>query len=194
MQKPMNIKEIEDLLKKYYEGETSLSDERSLKAFFMQPDVPDHLKPHQSVFRFFNEEAGVQLEEEKLEQSLLRKIELYKADTAVSHAHPGKKRLYYLTGIAAGIFMVISLVFVIRNEIRHRQAVALQNNRSEIAYTQARQALLMVSVGLNTGIDAARRLNTLDKAVEQIQLVNKFFNYSNQFMNPDEMMNPSIKQ
>ena len=90
--------------------------------------------------------------------------------------------------------MVISLAFVIRNEIRHRQAVGLQNNRSEIAYTQARQALLMVSVGLNTGIDEARRLNTLDKAVGQIQLVNKFFNYSNQFMNPDEMMNSSTKQ
>ena len=48
----MNIKEIEDLLEKYYEGETSLSDERSLKAFFMQMDVPDHLKPQQSVFLF----------------------------------------------------------------------------------------------------------------------------------------------
>ena len=80
----MNIREIEDLLKKYYEGETSLPDENRLRQFFMQPGVPDHLKPQQAVFRFFAAEAGHSLEEEKQEQSLIRRIEQYKTETSVS--------------------------------------------------------------------------------------------------------------
>jgi hypothetical protein len=190
----MNIKEIEDLLERYYEGETTLPEENRLKDFFLQDDVPEHLKLHQPIFRFFTEEAGMTLPDEKEEESLMRRIEQYKAEASGAHAHPGKRKLYYLTGIAAGLFLLISLVFVVRNEITHKPSGSLKNPGPEVAYIQTRQAILMVSVGLNTGIDAVQRLNTLDNAVEQIQLVNKFFNYKNQFMNPDAMMNLSTKQ
>ena len=190
----MNIKEIEDLLNKYYEGETSLQDENRLKDFFIKEDVPGHLKSHRAMFLFFASEAGLSLEEKKQEESLMRRIGQYKAEAYRAHAHPGKRKLYYLSGIAAGLFLLISLVFVIKNEFKHKPSAFLKSSSPDIAYIQTRQALLIVSVGLNTGIDAARRLNTLDKAVEQIQLVDKFFNYTNQFMNPDAMMNLSTKQ
>jgi HEAT repeats len=53
----MELEKIEALLEKYWEGETTLAEERQLKAFFNQADVPAHLKIFQSQFRFFSEAA-----------------------------------------------------------------------------------------------------------------------------------------
>ncbi|MCX6286570.1 MAG: hypothetical protein NTY96_05600 [Bacteroidetes bacterium] len=190
----MNIKEIEGLLKRYYEGETTLAEEKLLKEFFSGDHVPEHLLPYQPMFRFFTHEATLTLTEENQEKSLNRRIEQYREETSIVRTHPGKKRLYYLSGIAAGLLILISLVFVIRNEAGKRQHDELANPSAELAYTQARQALIMVSVGLNTGIDAAQRFKTLDNAMAQIQRINKYYNYQTQFINPEWIQNPSTNK
>jgi len=49
------MKEIEKLLEKYYEGETSLEEEKALREFFAGNLVPEHLQSHAAQFRFLNE-------------------------------------------------------------------------------------------------------------------------------------------
>lgn len=44
---------IEKLLDKYYEGETSLEEERELRDFFQQDNIPHHLQLHAEQFRYF---------------------------------------------------------------------------------------------------------------------------------------------
>jgi len=190
----MNTKEIEELLEKYYEGDTTLADEMLLKEFFSREDVPEHLRKYQSMFRFFTDESNIVLSEENQDESLMRRIELYKAETSISKVHPGKRRLYYLSGIAAGLLILFSLLLMIRYEVNKRQHNELLNPSAEIAFNQTRDALLMVSVGLNTGLEAVKRFETLDNAMVQIQLFNKFYNYQNQFINPERMKSPSTKK
>ena len=43
----MNTKEIEVLIEKYFEGLTSIEEERLLKDFFASGDFPDEMKPVQ---------------------------------------------------------------------------------------------------------------------------------------------------
>lgn len=45
--------DIEKLLEKYYDGETSLEEERALKQFFQGDDVPTHLQSHAAQFGYF---------------------------------------------------------------------------------------------------------------------------------------------
>jgi len=45
--------DIELLLEKYYEGETSLAEEKLLRQFFQQPAIPTHLQHHAEQFRYF---------------------------------------------------------------------------------------------------------------------------------------------
>lgn len=45
--------DIEKLLEKYYDGETSLEEERALKQFFQSGDVPEHLQSHAAQFGYF---------------------------------------------------------------------------------------------------------------------------------------------
>ena len=45
--------DIEKLLEKYYEGETSLAEEKQLRNFFQQEAIPTHLQHHAGQFRYF---------------------------------------------------------------------------------------------------------------------------------------------
>ena len=47
--------DIEKLLEKYYEGETSLEEEKQLRAFFQDDAIPEHLQSHAAQFRFFSD-------------------------------------------------------------------------------------------------------------------------------------------
>jgi hypothetical protein len=47
--------DIEKLLEKYYEGETSVEEEKELKKFFQREDVPEHLQSHAAQFVYFVE-------------------------------------------------------------------------------------------------------------------------------------------
>ncbi|GAB2565477.1 HEAT repeat domain-containing protein [Spirosoma areae] len=47
--------DIETLLEKYYEGETSLAEEKQLRQFFQQETIPAHLQHHAGQFRYFTD-------------------------------------------------------------------------------------------------------------------------------------------
>ncbi|MCX6241357.1 MAG: hypothetical protein NTX43_06105 [Bacteroidetes bacterium] len=190
----MNIKEIEQLIERYYEGETTLAEETLLKEFFSGDDVPEYLRQHQPIFRYFADEVSRTLNNEEQEKVLLRRIGQFEKEVSGSGMQPVQKRMYYLSGIAAGLLILFGLVFTFKNELSKRNHAGLVNPSTEVAYTQTKQALLLVSVGLNTGFDAVQRLNTLNNAMGQIQKINKFYNYQNQFINPERMQDPSTNK
>ena len=47
---------IEELLNKYFEGETTCEEERELRRFFTRGIVPEHLQMYRPMFAFLNEE------------------------------------------------------------------------------------------------------------------------------------------
>lgn len=55
------LKQIESLLEKYWEGETSLEEERLLKAYFASGEVDAALRQFAPMFQVFREEKAVQL-------------------------------------------------------------------------------------------------------------------------------------
>ena len=52
----MDYKYIEQLLERYWQGETSLQEEDILRSFFSQPDIPDNLRKYQPLFSLEQEE------------------------------------------------------------------------------------------------------------------------------------------
>ncbi|MGK4567441.1 hypothetical protein [Flavobacterium sp. 3HN19-14] len=49
----MESDKIEILLERYFEGETSIAEEKELKAYFASPDVAQHLEQYKPMFGFF---------------------------------------------------------------------------------------------------------------------------------------------
>ncbi len=55
----MELSNIEKLLEKYFEGETTISEEKELKVYFTRETVPSHLERYKDLFQFFSEESNV---------------------------------------------------------------------------------------------------------------------------------------
>ncbi|SEM87136.1 hypothetical protein SAMN04487902_104171 [Prevotella sp. ne3005] len=48
----MDYKYIEQLLERYWQGETTLQEETILKTFFSQPDIPEDLRKYSALFTY----------------------------------------------------------------------------------------------------------------------------------------------
>ncbi len=57
----MDYKYIEQLLERYFACETSVEEERILKAFFTQEEIPANLAPYKVLFDYQRKAAGVEL-------------------------------------------------------------------------------------------------------------------------------------
>ncbi len=69
----MNEQKIHELLQRYFDGATSLDEERELQRFFAGKDVPDSLKAYQPIFVFF---AGERTVEPAAPKTITRTIRL----------------------------------------------------------------------------------------------------------------------
>ena len=54
---------VEQLLAKYFEGTTTLSEENQLKDYFSSQTIAPHLMQYQALFGYFKAEKSVQMEE-----------------------------------------------------------------------------------------------------------------------------------
>ncbi|MEW7290730.1 hypothetical protein [Aquimarina sp. 2304DJ70-9] len=55
----MELSNIEKLLEKYFEGETTISEEKELKVYFTRETVPSHLERYKDMFQYFSEESTI---------------------------------------------------------------------------------------------------------------------------------------
>lgn len=60
----MDYKYIEQLLERYWDCETSVEEERILRDFFAQAEVPPHLAAHKPLFDYQRAEAEVSLSDD----------------------------------------------------------------------------------------------------------------------------------
>lgn len=70
----MDYKYIEQLLDRYWEAETTLEEERVLKAFFAQSEMPEHLLPLRQLFETQETLAKATLSDD-FEAKILQKVE-----------------------------------------------------------------------------------------------------------------------
>lgn len=102
---------IEELLNRYFEGETSVAEEARLRNFFTAGEVPPHLAPYKPLFAYFEQE--IRLAGESRESG---------EDTSAFYDDglippPGKLRqpsvrrvLYYVSGVAASVLLALGLL------------------------------------------------------------------------------------
>ncbi|MDR1203803.1 MAG: hypothetical protein LBL58_19510 [Tannerellaceae bacterium] len=98
-------KYIEDLLERFFDGETSNEEERKLYWFFAQENIPVHLRRYKPVFGYFENELKKEMNQ--LPGASAELIE------GVRHKKP-KRRIGVALGIAASllILLIVSHLFV----------------------------------------------------------------------------------
>jgi len=159
--------DIKDLLEKYFEGESSLAEERVLKAYFNSGKVAEEFLPYQDLFQYLNVAKQISFE------GRMTSIK----STKVRTLKPHNKMLTWLS-IAASIALIIGLWFYYPSEQKEDQVAEIDWSKYEpddpeeaLEYTIA--AMQLLSSKLNSG--AKRAAKELDRIadIEQVILKNK---------------------
>lgn len=97
------MKDIEELLNKYFEGETTCEEERELRRFFTEGLVPEHLQMYRPMFAFFEAEH----------------TEYVQASASVQPKKKKRTFRYYLTYTLGTVAATILLVVGVSGVYRH---------------------------------------------------------------------------
>lgn len=130
--------QIEQLLEKYWNGETSIAEETLIKEYFKEhPDL-------------------------SMEEQYFGKVDSSRKEVPTkAFEHPGRKRrLSWLSAAAAVLLVLMTLPFIFNNETQQEQFAV--DNPTE-AYEITRASLMMVSNGLNKGKTYSKELNKINE-------------------------------
>jgi hypothetical protein len=166
-----DLKKIEELLEKYYDGETSLDEERTLHWYFQTHDIPMHLRPDAELFRS-NYKRSTEEEAPELTEKLAKLLD---EQDKKSRFIISVRSLRWISGIAASVIILLSLwIGFGRDSFRNRTNFADTFDDPKLAYEETMKALLLVSEKLNEGTKDLHHLNKYNQSVSKLVPIMSF--------------------
>ena len=135
----MELVNIEKLLQRYLDAETTIAEENKLKNYFLSDNVAPHLEEYKPLFEYFSISK---------KEALAKPIQL-----------KSEKRNWRWLSVAASIVLLVSLYTGYENN---------QQRKAEKIYNETQMAFNMLSANLNKGNDAILQLQHFDKATKKI--------------------------
>lgn len=169
----MDLQQIEKLLQKYYNGETSLEEEGVLRTFFASRDVPDHLEAEKEMFSYYYSQSRDEASNPGLEEKILDAIRI---EGSRYRMQPVKKRLYLFTSVASGFLILLGSYFLItsKNGIGFSLKKYEDTYESpELAYLETKKTLLLISEKFNRGTKELQTLSTFDRVAKELNNISK---------------------
>jgi hypothetical protein len=163
----MNEQKVQKLLQQYFDGATSLDEERALQRYFAESDIPDSLKAYRPMFAFFVEERAVEPPKQKTVIRSIRPI------------------LSIVVGIAASIaiFFFVAMpkqqhdnyVYYVDGQRIYDEtaAIALAENKLQmLAVSMQKAQVSMAAFGkVQESAQSLQQLNKISNAYRQIEML-----------------------
>jgi len=147
----MALDRIENLIEKYFNGETSIAEENELKVYFTSTNVAQHLEQYQPVFGYFAQ----------------AKTEQFKATIPIQNKN--RKRILWLS-VAASVVVMLGIGTFMYNqtndEIEFEGCNA--NDNPEVVLKETQKALDLVSQKINTGVVSIGYINEYNNSKNRI--------------------------
>jgi len=128
----MELDRIENLLEKYFEGETTIAEENELRIYFGSSDVAQHLEQYKAMFGYF-----AKAKEQKFEQ----KIPLQ-----------SKKRNVAWLSIAASVVVLLGMFTFYNYDVNQNQDLGTYDDPQK-AFEETQKALNLLSKNVNVGVE-----------------------------------------
>ena len=144
----MELNRIETLLEKYFQGETSVLEEKELKNYFSSLDVAQHLEQYKPLFGYFSEAK---------DQEFKQTIPLQ-----------AKKRNVRWLSIAASVVVLLGIsTFTYLHQPEETNDLGTYESPEE-AFEATQKALSMLSKNVNVGIESVTYINEFQNSKELI--------------------------
>ncbi|WP_427875063.1 hypothetical protein [Flavobacterium sp. MMS24-S5] len=150
----MELNKIENILEKYFQGETSIAEENQLKEYFSSPNVAQHLEQYKPMFGYFSQAK---------EQKSTYEIPLQ-----------SKKRNVAWLSIAASAVVLLGIgTYYFASEQKNTTAVASKTELGtyddpEEALKATQKALALLSNNVNVGIESVQYINEFEQSKNKI--------------------------
>ncbi|TJY34116.1 hypothetical protein [Pontimicrobium aquaticum] len=164
----MVLNNIEKLIEKYDNGETTLQEEQQLKDYFSQETVPPHLEVYKSMFQYF----------------LYTHEEQFTKDVPLK----SKKTYSLYQWISVAAVAVIMLGIFTQFEIFQTQPQTLADltPQERAEYEEAKEVLALFSSNFNNGTDKLMALNMVsdnfDKGTDNMAYLSEVSSTTNKIL------------
>ena len=135
----MELVNIEKLLKKYLDAETTIAEENELRTYFLSDHIAPHLEEYQALFGYFSNSK-----KEKITKPIQLKT---------------KKTNWKWLSVAASVVLLASVYTGYQNN---------QQQKAEKIYNETRVAMGMLSDNLNKGNNAIAQLQYFEDAKNKV--------------------------
>ena len=160
----MDSKQLEQLLEKYWNCETSLEEEKQLREYF-RGSVPENLKDTADLFRYYEAQQSHSVEGTDFDAVVRKKIKQQQPQ--------GKSvsMVFNFARIAAGLLVVITATYFVRQEVRKAYPPEIVDTYSDpkLALEETKKALMMISKGFNKAQKEAGKIKVFNEAEEKLQ-------------------------
>jgi hypothetical protein len=135
---------IDELLEKYWQGETTLQEEKELKEHFKASGDVSATSQYMNMLSHSGQK-----------------------ESNKPFTHPGKKIRQTWLSIAASIVLGVSVAFWVLNDARNQREYVIDDPQE--AYEMTRKALFMMSATLNEGASYSQPLTKINEVQELIK-------------------------
>jgi len=149
----MELIKIEQLLEKYFDGETSIIEENELRAYFSSSDVAQHLEQYKPLFGYFST-----AQEQQFEQQI--------------PLHTKKLKIAWIS-IAASVVVLLgagTFAYFNYNQPQQNQDLGTYDN-PEIAFRETQKALELLSSNVNVGVESVQYINEYEATRDKVFIV-----------------------
>lgn len=145
----MEFDNIENIVAKYFQGETTLAEEKELKNYFSSPNVAQHLEQYKPLFGYFSQEK----EHQSTQESPLNL----------------KTRTIPWLAIAASAVILLGLAsYFYNNQNKEVTTITKTDENPETVFLETKKALALLSRNVNTGLTKVHYLKEYEQTKNKI--------------------------
>ncbi len=160
---------IKKLLSAFYEGNTTLSEEKELETFFSKANVPEELLADKELF------LSIAASTEPVEVPADLNEQIIQTIDKAQHREVRLRRinLYSISGLAAGLLIIFSVYLGFIRESRVDVATQFAIEDPQEAYKETVKALEFISEKWNEGTSELKNLNEVNKTMKTMAPITK---------------------
>lgn len=144
----MELHKIEQLLEKYFDGQTSIAEEKELRTYFSSDHVAPPLEQYKPMFGYFTVAKEQQFEQDVPLRSKKRKVVAW-------------------LSVAASVVVLVGVgTFAYFNQPQSQDLGTYDS--PEEAFRETQKALAMLSENVNTGVESVQYIQEFETAKDKI--------------------------